>query len=79
MKSVFIWCFLHWVGEEAERKDSDSGDCDYACNCKCVVECWWEGKNSLEWMCAGGGEDKNNIEWISCRCFLHGHFHFWYA
>ena len=28
--------------------------------------------NSLEWMCAGGGST-NSVEWISCRCFLHGY------
>ena len=44
-RSVFIWYFCQWVGEEAEGEDSGSGDCD------CVVE-WWRG-DSLEWICAG--------------------------
>ena len=47
MRSVFIWCFCQWVGEELEGKDSDSVDCD----CNCVVE-WWGGENSSEWIYA---------------------------
>ena len=31
-----------------------------------------EGENSLEFICAGGG-DKNSVERISCRCFLCGY------
>ena len=42
MKSVFIWCFFDWVGEEAEGEDSGSGDC--ACDCDCVVE--WSGRGA---------------------------------
>ena len=34
--------------------------------------------NSLEWMCAGGG-DKSNVEWISCRCFFYGYFYSLYS
>ena len=56
MRSVFIWCFCQWVGEDAEGGDSGSRDCDY--DCDYVVEWWGGGKNSLEWICAGGGEQK---------------------
>ena len=54
MRSVFIWYLCQWVGEEAEGGNSDSRDWDY--DCDCVVE-WWRG-GSLEWICAGGGEQK---------------------
>ena len=40
LRSVFIWCFYLWVGEEAEGGDGCSRDCDY--DCDCVVK-WWEG------------------------------------
>ena len=57
MRSVFIWCFFQWVGEQAEGEDSGSKDCDY--DFHCVVEWWgWGGKHSLEWICACGGEQK---------------------
>ena len=44
------------MGEDAEGGDSGSRDCDY--DCDCVVEWWGGGKNSLEWICAGGGEQE---------------------
>ena len=40
MRSVFIWCFFQWVGEEAEGGDSGSRDCDYDHDC---VVAWWGG------------------------------------
>ena len=56
MRSVFIWCFCQWMGEEAE--DGDSGSRDSDCDCDCVVEWWW-GENSLELVAVcwwGGGQ-----------------------
>ena len=49
MRSVFIWCFSQWVGEEAEGGDSGSRDCYY--DFDYVVEWWGGGKNSLGGMC----------------------------
>ena len=71
MRSVLIRCFCQWVGEEAEGEYSDSGDCDCERERECIIE-WWGrgGKNSLEWICAGGGGGKKSVEWISCRCFF---------
>ena len=68
MRTVFVWCFFQWVGEEA--KGEDSGDCD--CDCDCVVE-WREGAKIAQggYVLVGGGE--NSVEWISCRCFVCGY------
>ena len=53
MRSVFIWCFCQWVGEEVEGGDSGSRDYDY--DYDCVVE-WWEGVKQLRVdMCWWGG------------------------
>ena len=76
MRSVYIWCFCQWVGEEAEGKYSGNGDYDYDhysdCECDCVIEWSWGAKIAYSGcMLVIGGQ--NSAEWISCRCFLYGY------